>query len=229
MEQIDLNFRGQKIRLFLRNEADRSVMREIFKLREYGVAEEVITAATYPIVDAGAHVGFFALYCRVLNKKAQIFAVEPVKDNLDLLFKHVKENKISGVKIADGALARESGKRLILTTEDGHDNRLLGAGEKDKNARKVEALSYGDFCKKWKIEKVSLLKLDVEGAEGEILRGLTKDDWARTRAVILEYHEKTGGAKKEMEGILRENGFGVRIFPSKFDKNLGFIFANNKR
>jgi hypothetical protein len=29
--------------------------------------------------------------------------------------------------------------------------------------------------------------------------------------------------------MLREHGFSVQVFPSRFDKKLGFIFALNKR
>ncbi len=224
MEQIDLSFKGQKLRLFLRNEADRSVMREIFKLREYRRTEEIIEKATFPIVDVGAHAGFFTLYCRVLNPKVRVLAVEPSKENIKMLKKRLIENKIRGVDVAEGALAGEGGTRRVLITEDGHNNRLLASGAKDGET--TEAWTFGDFCKKWKIKKVSLLKLDVEGAEGEIFRSFKKSDWARTGAIILEYH---GGAKKDIENMLRQNGFGVQIFPSKFDKELGFIFAVNKR
>jgi hypothetical protein len=46
--------------------------------------------------------------------------------------------------------------------------------------------------------------------------------------VILEYHE---GREKsiEIEQQLRENGFSVQVFPSKFDKTMGFMYGRNKR
>ena len=34
---------------------------------------------------------------------------------------------------------------------------------------------------------------------------------------------------REIEEKLRTNGFTVQVFPSKFDKTMGFIFAHNKR
>jgi hypothetical protein len=45
----------------------------------------------------------------------------------------------------------------------------------------------------------------------------------------MEYHNYSGLNYKSIEIQLRENGFGVQIFPSKFDKKMGFIFAKNKR
>ena len=45
--------------------------------------------------------------------------------------------------------------------------------------------------------------------------------------MILEYHK--GNEYKVLAEKLRENGFGVQVFPSHFDKTMGFIWANNKR
>ncbi len=71
--------------------------------------------------------------------------------------------------------------------------------------------------------------MDIEGAEYEILESFLSTDWARIKNIILEYHEQNGRTRGEIEKLLRENGFGVQIFPSKFDKSMGFVWANNKR
>ena len=54
-----IKFRDQEIVVSPRDEVDVSVMREIFKLREYKAAETIIAEAEAPILDVGSHAGFF--------------------------------------------------------------------------------------------------------------------------------------------------------------------------
>ena len=183
------------------------------------------------------------------------------------LKQHLEENKISGVKIIPGALAKESGERELFLSNDSHNHfvaprsyemavdnspRLGGAGPQarggladDSTATEmsnpplprpsgelrptitVNALSFADFCKQNKIKKISLLKIDIEGEEYELFEGMSENDFAVVKFVILEYHN--GSKYKYIVNKLRANGFGVQVFPSHFDKTMGFIWANNKR
>lgn len=253
MRKTDLKFGENNWRVYLRDEADQSVYNEIFKLKEYRSADEAIKTAKYPIVDAGAHAGFFSLYCRALNKKVKIFAVEPEPENLKLLKKHLDENKISGVKIIAGALAGETGERKLLISTDSHNHRLapVFSPVPDSLCESVRGFAFADFCKQNKIKKISLLKMDIEGGEYELFNGMSDADFTMVNYVILEYHngyeargksdsdlsrangqytsQYMGSRHKGIAEKLRANGFGVQVFPSHFDKTMGFIFANNKR
>lgn len=219
---------GEKtLRVFIRDEADQSVFNEIFRLGEYRAAEEAVRGATDPIIDVGAHAGFFTLYCESLNPKAKIFAVEPEPENFLALKKHLKENKITNVKAIQAALAGQSGQRSLLISPDSHNHRLAEIGDNDGQKIEVIAYSFADFIKNNKIEKISLLKMDIEGGEFEIVKSLSARDLSVVKFLILEYHSKE--RYRELEQKLRENGFGAQVFPSKFDKTMGFIFAKNKR
>lgn len=226
MEEISVNFLCKKWLFYIRDEADQSVMREIFKIREYRMAEGEIKNAAHPIVDAGAHAGFFSIYCRVLNPKVKIFALEPEKNNLLAIKKHLAANAVKNIKIVPAALSGYTGKGFLKVSEDSHNHFLLiGAGD----GQKTEVESLPDFCRKNKIKKISLLKMDIEGGERAVFEGLLPDDFKLVNFLILEYHNKERNNKNFIENRLRENGFGVQIFPNKFDKTMGFIFAKNKR
>jgi FkbM family methyltransferase len=223
MEEIDISASGKNYKVSVRNEADKSVVAEIFKLREYRRAEEVITSARYPILDMGAHIGLFSLYCRALNPKIKILAIEPDPSNLKILRKNLSLNKIANIDIIEAAVAGETGKGDLALDTDGLNNRIVYE-KKKTGSIKVNTLSLSDLLKKFK--RVSLIKMDVEGAEEEILDSLASEDWSRVESFMLEYHNKN---RRGIEETLRTNGFGVQVFPSKFDKTMGFIFASNKR
>lgn len=232
MQKVNLEKNNWQI--YLRDEADQSVFHEIFKLGEYRSADEAIKSAVSPIIDVGAHAGFFSMYCRSLNKKVKIFSIEPEPNNVKLFKQHLDENKITGVKIISGALAGRSGDRQLVLSADSHNHRLaepVFGSETNQEAGKmvkVETFSFADFCGKNKIKKVSLLKMDIEGGEYEVFDGMSEDDFSMVNFIILEYHGNREKSK-EIENKLRENGFGAQVFPSSFDKTMGFVWANNKR
>jgi FkbM family methyltransferase len=211
----------------LRDEADLSVFNEIFKLHEYRIADEVIQTAKHPILDIGAHAGFFTLHARSLNKTIPIFAVEPEPKNIKTVHKHLKENNITGVTVIEAALAVSSGSRTLSVTSDSHNHHLAEFTD-EASAIIVKTFSFADLLEEYKFKKVSLLKMDIEGGEYEVFDSIFEAELAVVNYIILEYHN--GREKsKEIEAKLRENGFSVQIFPSKFDKTMGFIFAHNKR
>lgn len=225
----EVNFKDQKIKVVIRDEADESVMREIFKFREYRIAEEAIATATDPILDIGAHAGFFTIYARILNPNVKIFAVEPEKDNLAGLKKHLTMNKISGVDVVPGVLGSTTGEALLKISPDSHNHAVVIFKEDGSEYQKVKSYTLLDLLKKIKVKKVGLIKLDIEGAEFPIIESWGENEFALVKNVILEYHNKGKKDHQEIENKFRANGFGVQIFPSQFDKTMGIIFARNKR
>lgn len=222
----EIKFNGQKIKFDERDEVDRSVAAEIFKIREYRIAEPAISQAK-TIVDVGAHIGLFSLYCHTLNSNVKIIALEPEPNNLKRLAEILKLNKIFKVKILPIALAGETGKAQLILASDSH-NHHLGDLEATGEGIEVKTTNLSDLKKQFKIKQIDVLKMDIEGGEFTTVDNWQLADFASIKTLILEYHEQFG-QRENLENKLRENGFGVQIFPSKFDKNMGFIFANNKR
>lgn len=231
MQERNFIFNHRNLKAYLRDEADESVFAEIFKLREYRVAEDIIRSAIDPIIDIGAHSGLFTLYARALNPTARLVAVEPEANNLSLLKQHLAENQVSEVEIVGGALAEKTGKRKLLISSDTHNHRLIDSDMSVTGAdvQIVPAYSLKDLFKKFSITRASLIKMDIEGGEYEVIEGMKAEDYKIFDALVMEYHDSFEHSHQEVENTLRENGFGAQIFPSKFDKKMGFIFAKNKR
>ena len=171
MQNINLKFKEKNINLFLRDEVDVSVMREIFKVREYKKIEEIIKNAKYPILDVGAHAGFFSLYVRALNPTVKIFAIEPEKENLKMLKKNLEANGIEYITntpltplkrgkdsstsvgmttVIEGAIAKNTEKRILEVTPDNQNHFLKETSTTSRSSENdnwVQAYSLSDFCK----------------------------------------------------------------------------------
>jgi len=231
MQSDIIEFEGKRLRIFSHSDADESVVAEIFKWREYKAAEDIIRSTRSPILDVGAHIGIFSLYGSVLNPRAKIYAIEPEEENFENLGKNIKENGASNVRLFRLALCGRSGKRILSLAPDDINHRLVPEGEPEPGGdrQEVRGESLPDFIAKNGIISVGLLKMDIEGGEYEIFENMSDADFGRVENVILEYHSIRGKGPKDLERLLRENGFSVQIFPSRFEKGLGFIFARNRR
>jgi FkbM family methyltransferase len=60
------------------------------------------------------------------------------------------------------------------------------------------------------VETIDLLKIDVEGAEWEVLQGVDESDWPRLRQLIIEVHN-TDGRVQQVRELLESKGFAVSV------------------
>jgi len=81
--------------------------------------------------------------------------------------------------------------------------RVLGRTELDCPLTSIEAVVQARG-----IERIDLLKVDVEGAELEVLLGIGHDTWPKIRQVVLEGHDKEGRLAR-IRCLLEEAGFST--------------------
>jgi amino acid adenylation domain-containing protein/FkbM family methyltransferase len=105
----------------------------------------------------------------------------------------------------------EEGKGAGLLREA--DELLAGKFEGEAVRGKVKRLT--EVLKEQKIERVDLLKVDVQRAEMDVLEGLEKQDWGRIAQIVMEVHENavgpTTGRLKKLKELLEGEGYRVVI------------------
>lgn len=236
-EKVSIN--GKQLQIEINNDADLSVFREIFLDRDYGILKDLISHATNPILDIGAHVGLFSLYAHALNPTVSIYAFEPDESNFKALKEHLRINHISNVFPKNIAVASTSGMRELNISLDSHNHSFFTAWKESDDSpqesaslktRKVQASSLQDIFTsnktKFNIEMYSLIKMDCEGAEFEILNSLSAEQLSLAAAYYIEYHEFTPELKSsDLVKILQRAGFKTTIQKSGYDARMGFIFA----
>jgi FkbM family methyltransferase len=131
--------------------------------------KEINLAANDVVIDAGANIGMFSALASY--KGATVFSFEPVPYNQQLLELTKSLNK--NITVCPFALSDKTGKMRLSMEED--DN--IGSFSENisaKNSFEVDAITLDEFVSKNKIEKISFIKADIEGAERKMLWGATE-------------------------------------------------------
>jgi FkbM family methyltransferase len=149
-------------------------------------------------VDVGANVGYYTILAsKRVGANGKVFAVEPVPQTVKVLKFNIKLNGLRNVNVVDKA-AWNSYCKLKMRVAFGE----FGGASFFRNGVEidVDAIPLDDVLED--VPKIKLIKIDVEGAEYEVLQGL-KQSLIRTEYVVLELSRKVNECLK----LLKECGF----------------------
>jgi 31-O-methyltransferase len=107
--------------------------------------------------------------------------------------------------VRDRALVRTVLLNQGLSASEAED-RLIGRYE--PQTLRCELTTLSAVLEREMIERVGLLKIDVERAEADVLRGIDGPDWERIDQIVLEVHDEDGRCEQIAE-MLRAHGFDV--------------------
>ena len=224
-----IHYNKKLVEININSEADESVFSEIFTEHEYKILEEVIVCAKSPIIDIGAHVGMFSIFCAVLNPTMQVFAYEPDEDNFAAMKENLKLNNVRNVSMKNVAVGAKMGERILYISKDSHNHSLLGAeaaGDFSGAEKNVQAVTLERILQQNRLASVSLVKMDCEGAEFEILENLSAEAFAVVENFYVECHRYSYDMNPvKLRDIFKKNGFKVETWSNHYDKRMGFIWA----
>jgi len=138
------------------------------------------------IIDAGAHVGFSAIWLAILFPQAKILAIEPEASNFEMLLLNTR-NHVNITCIKAGLWDRNA-QLVIKNRECENWNFIVEEVElSDKNA--IEALSIPAILKRYQWNQIDVLKIDIEGSEIEVLS--TSNEWLNSvNIMLIELHDR---------------------------------------
>lgn len=124
------------------------------------------------IIDCGANIGISARYFLSHHPAATVFAIEPSPENLELLKRNCRENLSKGrVKVFNGAVGSEAGwGYLECSRPNGFDSFYVGDAKSDVMSDEFQVQIHELAELLDKKERPLLLKLDIEGAEKELIK-----------------------------------------------------------
>jgi FkbM family methyltransferase len=155
--------------------------------------------------DIGANVGFFTLLASKLTGNAgRVYAFEPLPRNLDYLARHVRLNGVANVTIEPLAIAATTGEAHFRTATHASMGTLSDGGDLH-----VFTASLDDLIESSHVPRPDFIKMDIEGTEGEALRGAAGLLAAGPLTIVLSTH---GWQQHETcWSILKNAGFNLEL------------------
>ena len=143
------------------------------------------------IIDAGANIGLSSIWYSTRYPNARIVAVEAERANYELMVRNLAP--FPNVTPLHAALWSHRG---VLAVEDtGMGAWAFQTAELDRDAvgsvRSVESLTIADILEGYGLDRVDLLKIDIEGAEREVFSDPGSSDWINcVDAIAIELHDR---------------------------------------
>ena len=130
----------------------------------------------YVVLDIGAHIGYYTLLGAVrIGNSGHIHAFEPVSKIFERLSRNISINKITNVTLNRIAVSDKCGKTSIFVA----DNKNTGMSSLFRMLNfsgvieEVDSITIDKYLEQKAIDKVHLVKIDVEGNELAVLKGMT--------------------------------------------------------
>ena len=134
------------------------------------------------VLDLGANVGFTTIDLALRFPSATIVAVEPEPDNAHVL--RLNTATFTNVHVVEAAVWRTDGAVSLRDVGHGEWGFVTDASALGTTVR---AISMDTLMAEFGVDEIDLLKMDIEGAEHDILRGDAQ--WLdRVRALYVELH-----------------------------------------
>ena len=172
----------------------------LFEIDKQRILQNLPLSGT-TVIDIGANVGFFTvLLSRLVGEAGSVIAVEPLPINLDFINRHINLNKMENITVLPVALSDKKG--VMKFASSAHNSSAHLSEDGDLEVPVVTLDSLDDFT-----SPVSLVKIDVEGAEGDLLRGGEIFFKSHRPTILLATHGEV--QVKDCRDILTRYGYSM--------------------
>ena len=157
-------------------------------------------------VDVGSNIGSYSILTSV-ETGCEVICFEPSKPTFDSLIKNIKLNEVQNKIIAYNYGLSSSEELIEFTTYLGAINHVKLANESIKT-EKIKFFRFDDIIK---LQKPTVVKIDVEGFETNVLNGMTSSLKSKfLLAIIIELNflgKKYGFEDSDIDNKLKSIGF----------------------
>lgn len=170
------------------------------------------------VVDVGAHVGYYSLLAASLvGPEGRVYAFEPEPRNFELLLRNVELNGYQNIVPVNEAFSNQSGMgTLFLTALDSGRHSMYPNDLPDSGSLRIKTTTADSFLEAQGWPQINLIKIDVEGAELDVLSGMSRLlHTSSSLNLILEFNP-----------ILLKN---AGIDPFRFLKNPFHLVSNSSQ
>lgn len=180
--------------------------------------------------DIGANLGFFSLLLgRLAGPDGSVYAFEPVARNASNIERNARLNGLPNIEVL----------RIALCATDGHEELLLahhvggavlksaGAPPDFAGSVTVETARLDTLVNIRRLKPPNIVKIDVEGAEMDVLRGMEQVLRTCAPIVVVELDDETAAACEKKVSLcrtfLRDLGYRSELLPNAYPDRGWFV------
>ena len=184
------------------------------------------------VLDIGANIGYYALMeLGMIGSAGTLIAVEPSPSNVELLKRNLALNGHQNTEVRQAAISDQSGVKQFFLSEMSNLNTFhnTGSGNLHLSGKTID-VRIATIPEIMAGRKPDLIRMDVEGHEVEVFRGLIPaiERGEMAPMVIFETHLSRYGADHDIEGPLRRLfalGYRVSLAGSSWEQGTAIIEA----
>ncbi len=185
----DLDILGTKFKLFLlgKDTQAQSVYRKlhktnkIYELQMVKILKSITESKKFrTFLDLGSFMGYFSCYVASMDKNMRVYAIESNKNYCQFIQKSLEQNLITNVNILNEILSKDQTEMFFYKE---------GVYTKNENKKfeMKKSITLDYLCEKNSIIP-EVIKIDVHGAEGLVLKGSNDILKNNCKIILLELH-----------------------------------------
>ena len=166
-----------------------TVMSGVFERHELDIFERVCSAGA-TVIDVGANIGLYSVIAaRRIGDSGTVYAFEPVPENIAFLRKNLELNGVRDrVAVQEVAVGEADGELEIFLSDrqigtHSAAKATVGGGE----SLRVPMRSVDAFVASSGISRIDVVKVDVEGYDGQVLQGALQTLRRHKPVLFIEY------------------------------------------
>ena len=212
-------------RLALKSET-RFLLNEIYLDRVYDLPGVDYSNCT-KVLDLGGNVGLFALYVASRSARAQIFSFEPSSENLSLLRRNLEANPdhAQRIRVLPFAVGSSCGRVTLYLRGTPAEYSTAGDNKSSTRREEVQCVDVASIFELCEVDEFDIAKIDIEGAERELLNAASDEQLRRFKAIVLEWHYSWEALEQVAS---RFSSIGFHAQPILLEGHMRFLHARRQ-
>jgi FkbM family methyltransferase len=154
--------------------------------------------------DIGANVGFITiLAAKLVGPTGRVIAFEPVPENVAAIRENLALNDITWAEVIDTAVSSEPGTASLIVSDVSAFSRLADISIPTGARTTIEVVvnSIDAFLRSGEQPAPDLVKIDVEGAELDVIAGMRETLSTHRPVILCEVHDCNVAYAELMESV----------------------------
>ena len=157
------------------------------------------------IIDVGANVGFFTFYALMKSPNVDIISIEADPKNYNVLKKNISTNNLDDqVQLLNNAVCSKKGEIIFHSSlkNSGWSSLYKTRGAVESESINICAITVSEILSTFKVNTVDILKIDIEGAEYDIILNDNFLDRYKVKQIYIEADKNPRDVRFSFEELI---------------------------